>query len=195
MSPDIKSLWQSQPMEENTVSLSDLQARARAMRGSVRWRNVVLYIYSLFNIVAGGWLIYHHVFPKMVYPMLLMIGAHLFVVWQVATRIGARRAPEGAGQAGLSFLRQQYERQRKALSQAWLWYIAPFMPPFLWELAIWLNAILGHPETPTQAVQIRLFAATIVGAILFWGTVWWLFQRGARRWKDEIGALDRVRAE
>jgi hypothetical protein len=196
MTPDIKTLWQNQPTEETTVSLADLQSRAHAFRRRIRWRNAVLYLYSVLNIVGGGWLIYTRVFPTMIYPMLLMIAAHLFVLWQVVTRIGGRPVPESAtGQAGLSFLRQQYEQQREALSRAWLWYIAPFMLPFLWELAIWLRGILAHPGTAAQAASIRQFAMTIVAAILFWGTVWWLFQRGARHWQQEIGALDRIRAE
>jgi hypothetical protein len=196
MSPDIKTLWQTQPVEDTPVSLSDLQSRARSLRSRVRWRNVALYLYSLFNIVAGGWLIYKRVFPLMTYPMILMIGAHLFVLWQVVTRVGGRRAPDGSsGQAGLNFLREQFERQRNALGRAWLWYILPFMPPFLWELGIWLHNILAHPGTSSQAAGVRMFAATVVGAIVFWGTVWWLFQRGARRWKEELRALDGVAAE
>lgn len=195
MSPDIKTLWQSQPMEDTPVSLSDLQSRAAALKSRVRWRNVVLYLYSLFNIVAGGWLIYKQVFPAMTYPMILMIGAHLFVLWQVVRRVGSHRIPDGAtGQAGLSFLRGQFERQRTALSRAWLWYILPFMPPFLWELGIWLHNILAKAG-PAQAMRLLLFSATIVSAILFWGTVYWLFQRGARRWNNELRALDGVAAE
>jgi hypothetical protein len=196
MNPDIKSLWQSQPIEETTVSFSDLHARAKAFRSRVRWRNALLYLYSLFNIVVAGWLIYRRLFPTMIYPMLLMIGAHVFVVWQVVTRLGGHSLPESsAGEAGLNFLRQRYEQQRNALRRASLWYIAPFMPPFLWELAIWLRTILAHPGTAAQAASIRLFVMTVGGAILFWGTVWWLFQRGARHWQEEIGALDRIRAE
>ena len=196
MSPDIKTLWQNQTMEDTPVSLSDLQSRAASLKSRVRWRNVVLYLYSAFNIVAGGWLVYKRVFPAMTYPMVLMIVAHLFVLWQVVTRAGNRRVPAGStGKAGLSYLREQFERQQNALSWAWLWYIAPFMPPFLWELGIWLHNILAHPATPAQAAAIRLFGATIVGAILFWGTVYWLFQRGARRWKKELQALDGVAAE
>jgi len=196
MSPDIKTVWQSQPMEDTPVSLSDLQSRASALKSRVRWRNVVLYLYSAFNIVAGGWLIYKRVFPLMTYPMILMIAAHLFVLWQVVRRAGNRRIPEGStGLAGLSYLREQFERQRRALSSAWLWYILPFMPPFLWELGIWLHNILAHPGTAAQAASLRMFVATVVGAVLFWGTVWWLFQRGARRWRSELRALDGVAAE
>jgi hypothetical protein len=196
MSPDFKTLWQNQPMEEAAVSLSDLQSRASAFRRRVRWRNAILYLYSVFNVVVGGWLIYRRVFPTMIYPMLLMIAAHLFVLWQIVTRVGGHGAAESSlGQVSSNFLRQRYEQQRNALGRAWLWYILPFMPPFLWELAIWLRAILAHPGTPAQAASIRLFAMTIVGAVLFWGTVWWLFQRGARHWQKEIGMLDRVLAE
>ncbi len=196
MNPDIKTLWQKQPMEERTVSLAELQSRAQMFRRRIRWRNGILYLYSLFNIVVGAWLIYRGVFPRMIYPMLLMIAAHLFVVWQVVTRIGSHGIRENsAGQPGLHFLREQYEQQREALARAWLWYMVPFMPPFLWELAIWLRAILAHPGTPAHERAIRLFVMTLAGAILFWGTVLWLFQRGARHWKAQIGALERIQAE
>jgi hypothetical protein len=196
VSLDIKTLWQNQSLEETTVSLADLQSRAQTFRRRILIRNGILYLYSLFNIAMGGWLIYRRVFPTMIYPMLLMIAAHLFVLWQVVRRIGAPGVPEGfAGRAGLSFLRQQYEQQREALSRAWLWYIVPFMPPFLWELAIWLRNILTHPGTATQAASIRLFMLTIVTAIIFWSVIWWLFLRGARHWKRELTGLECIEAE
>lgn len=196
MSPDLKTLWQSQTMEEMAVSLSDLKARARSVRRRIATRNLVLYAYGLFNIVAGGWLIYAGYFPTMRYPMLLMIAAHFFVLWQVVTRVGGRSAPsDTAGQPGVSFLRNEFERQRRALSNAWAWYFLPFMPAFLWELGIWLRAILVHWGSAAAASNFRAFTIVVVSAIVFWGVVLLFFARGARRWQSELTALDQVRAE
>lgn len=193
---DIKTLWQSQPMEEMTVSLSDLKTRASAFRRRVATRNLVLYAYGLFNIAAGAWLIYAGYFPTMRYPMLLMIAAHFFVLWQVVTRVGGRSVPsEFAGQSGVSFLRDAFERQRRALANAWAWYILPFMPAFLWELAIWYRAILTHWGSAAAASNLRSFAVVVVSAIVFWGVVFVFFARGARRWQSELAALDQVISE
>jgi hypothetical protein len=194
--PDIRTIWQTQPTEDIAVTLSDLQARTRKFRARVRGRNIALYIYSLFNIAAGAALIWAGRFPTMKYPMLLMIAAHLFVLWQVAYRVGNRAVLAGMpGQEVIDYLRHEFERQRRALSQAWFWYIAPFMPPFLWELAIWFRTIAAHPGSPTHAASVGLFTATVIVAIVFWSTVWMLFWRGARRWKAEMAALDRLGAE
>ena len=197
MSDDnIKTLWQAQHMEDIAVSLSDLQERARSFRNRVRWRNVALVVYSLFNIAAGAALIAMGRFPSMTYPMLLMIAAHLFVLWQVSIRVGARSLPAGVpGQALIDFLRGESQRQRDALSGAWLWYILPFMPAFLWELGIWLHGILAHLGTQEQATNIKLFALTVVVAIAFWSVAWMLFARGARKLCSQIEALDRLRSE
>jgi hypothetical protein len=193
---DIKTLWQSQPMEDMTVSLSDLKSRARASRRRIATRNVVLYAYGLFNIMAGGWLIYAGYFPTMRYPMLLMIVAHFFVLWQVVERVGGRSAPsESAGQSVMSFLRDEFERQRRALANAWAWYILPFMPAFVWELAIWYRAILAHWGSATASSNLRSFEIVVASAIVFWGVVFFLFARGARRWRGELTALERATAE
>jgi len=195
-SDDLKTLWQSQTVEEMTVSLSDLKARARGARRRVATRNFVLYAYGLFNIVAGGWLVYAGYFPTMRYPMLLMIAAHLFVLWQVVTRVGGRGLPAGtASQPAMSFLRDEFERQRSALANAWIWYFLPFMPAFLWELGIWLSAILAHWGSRSAEANLLSFAIVVVSAIVFWSLVLLFFARGARRWASELRVLEGVGAE
>lgn len=191
---NVRTIWQQQPIEEMTMSVSDLNARARAFVRRVRSRNIILYLYSLLNIVAGGALIYLGYFPLMKYPMILMIAAHLFVLWQVVFRARARRMDDAVGHSGVGFLREQYERQRQALSTAWLWYILPFMPALLWELAIWYGAIQTKTGDVAATGQ-RNFLIVVAGAVVFWGIVWLLFANGARRWRGKIAELDRVAAE
>jgi hypothetical protein len=156
----------------------------------------MLILYSLFNIAAGGALIWYGTFPSMRYPMLLMIAAHLFVPWQVAIRVTLRDQPAGlSGLTLIDYLKGESQRQHDALSNAWLWYIFPFMPAFLWELGIWANAILAHPGSAAEADNIRRFALVVVAAIVFWGAVWLYFARSAKKLEGQIDALERLRAE
>jgi hypothetical protein len=192
---DIKAIWRNQPVEEShMLTIDELRARAQKMRSRFSRRNLLLYAYSLFNIVAGLWLVANDAFPRMQAPMLLMIVAHLFVLWQVWKRFGLGKVPAmSSGQTVLQFHRQELERQHSAVANAWLWYILPFMPPFLWELGIWLHGI--DMNTAEGAASIRMFVMVVFSAILFWGCVWLLFSRHATRLELELQRLASVRAE
>jgi len=135
---DIKALWQRQTVEEKEmITLSDIRERALKVQSGMRWRNIGLYIWSSFNIVAGLWLLQSPRLSDYRYPMGLMIAAHLFVLWQIKHRIATRPMPEElAARTALNHHRQELERQHDALANAWLWYIVPFMPALIWELAI-----------------------------------------------------------
>jgi hypothetical protein len=125
-----------------------------------------------------------------------MIAAHLWVLWQVNRRIGARPLPgETGGRPALDFYRDELKRQADGLSRAWLWYIAPFMPPFLWELAIWLQRIQARAMETSQPANYRLFLFSILGAVFFWTAVWLAFSRASVRWELQIARLNALKAE
>jgi len=191
---DVKALWQNQTVEEKEmITLSDIRDRAHKFQSRIRWRNVALYVYSAFNIAASFWLILSGRLVAYRYPMLLMIGAHLFVLWQVNRRIGARPLPEElAARTALDHHRSELERQRNALSNAWLWYIAPFMPALIWELAI--RAITPNPNIPAFNNRIIVFYL-VSGAIFFWTAVWLAFSRAALKLQLQLEQLKRVAAE
>ena len=190
---DIKTAWKRQHIEEQTMStIDDLNARAEKLQARLRHRNWVLYAYSAFNIVAGLWLVANNSFPNMKAPMLLMIVAHLFVLWQVWRRFGlSKPPPETSGQHVLQFHRQELERQHHAVANAALWYIAPFMPALIWELVIWY----GRIESAGGAATQKVFVLVVVSAILFWTCVWLLFSRHATRLTLDLERLNHVRAE
>jgi hypothetical protein len=190
---DIKSTWQRQHIEEHTmVTIQDLKVRAGKLRARLTLRNWALYAYSAFNIVAGLWLLANDSFPNMKAPMLLMIVAHLFVLWQVWRRFGlSKLPPETSGQNVLQFHRQELERQHHAVANAALWYIAPFMPALIWELVIWH----GRIEAAAGAAAQKVFVLAVFSAILFWTCVWLLFSRHAARLTLELERLSHVRAE
>ena len=190
---DLKAVWKTQPMEENSmITLSDLRARAGQFQARIRWRNVALYAYSLFNIVVSFWLIASGRFSAFKYPMLLMVAAHLLVLWQINRRIAARPLPgDMAEKPALDFHRHELERQASSLSRAWLWYIAPFMPPFLWELAIWQQRIQTH----VAVLGYREFIFSVMFAVCFWTAVWLAFSRAAVRLQLQIERLSVLKAE
>ena len=126
-------------------------------------------------------------------PGLLIGAAHLFVIWQVWWRTSARALPDDLmGRAALDYHRHELERQRDAMSGAWLWYIAPFMPGLIWEL--WLRATL-HPANLPPAVDRSLVLFLVLSALFFWTTVLMAFQWGAARLEIRIERLNTLKAE
>lgn len=175
-------------------TIAELSLRAEHLQKRFRRRNLLLYSYSLFNIVAGLWLVVTGRFPTMHMPMLLMVVAHLFVLWQVWKRFGPRKTPPHvSGQNVLQYHRQELERQHEAVAKAGLWYIAPFMPAFVWELIIWLRSI--DINTASGAASMRMFLMVVFSAVLFWSCVWLLFSRHATRLELELQRLSGVKAE
>ena len=194
---DLKTVWKTQTVEENRmITLSDVRARAGRFQARIRWRNIALYAYSLVNIGLSIWLIASGRLSAFKYPMLLMVAAHLLVLWQINRRIAARPLPgDMAEQPALDFHRHELERQVHNLSRAWLWYIAPFIPPFLWELAIWLQRIQIHATAMPEAAAYRMFLLTVLGGVFFWTAVWLAFSRAAVRLQLQIERLNALKAE
>ena len=87
----------------------------------------------------------------------------------------------------------QQLRRSGAVEKAGLWYIAPFMPAFLWELGIWLHGI--DLNTAFGQASMKFFVMVVFAAVLFWSCVWLLFSRHATRLELELERLSRVRAE
>jgi hypothetical protein len=194
---DIKAIWQNQPMEDNEmINLSEIRARAESFEAGVRWRNLALYAYSIANITITAWLIstgQHKPYMRYAAPGLLIVVAHLFVIWQLWWRTSVRAMPADLmGRAALDYLRHQLERQRDALSSAWLWYIAPFMPGLIWEL--WLRANFHPASVPTGADHALVLYLGLSG-LFFWTTVGFAFSWGAARLDVRLERLNTLKAE
>jgi hypothetical protein len=191
---DFKTVWITQPLEVNAMStLAEVRARANRFQSGIRWRNIGLYAYSVFSIIFSFWLIARGSLPLMKYPMLLMVAAHLLVLWQINRRITARRLPgDMAAQPALDFHRQQLERQAHGLSHAWLWYMMPFLVPFVWELGIGLHRI-HTGAAPLQNLRVIVHFAVI--AVCFWTAVLLAFSRARLRVQLQIERLNALKAE
>jgi Flp pilus assembly protein TadB len=191
---DPRIIWKTQPTEVNAMStLAEVHARADKLQAGTRWRNIALYAYSAFSILVSVWLIARGAVPLLKYPLLLTVAAHLLVLWQINRRITARRlAVDMAAQPALDFHRAQLERQAHGLSHAWLWYMMPFLVPFIWELGIMLNRIQTGEAPPEN---FRLFVFFVVTAVCFWTAVLLAFSRAALKARLQIERLNALKAE
>jgi hypothetical protein len=192
---DIKDLWQRQSIQEYVfMSSSELEASASGMYDRLSRRNLYLYLYSGGNLLIYLWAFATGRLTNFFFASLLMVAAHIFVAYQVWKRFTPRRAPlQNSGQAVLQFQRQELERQHGAISKAWLWYIAPFWPPFLWQLFNWYQRI----DFSRQGSMSMFFSLqmTLLAGAMFWAFVWMMFSRHATRLELELERLRLVRAE
>ena len=192
---DIKDIWKNQPIEEIVVmSTSDLASNATRLHTRISRRNLYLYLYSAINLLIYIWAFSTGRLSNYLYSSMLMMAAHLFVSWQVWKRFTPRRAPlQNSGQNLLQFQRQELERQHGSVAKAWLWYILPFWPPFLWQLTNWFQRIdMTRPESRPMLFALQM---CLLGGIFFWSFVWMLFSRHATRLELELERLKHVRAE
>lgn len=188
---NLQTVWKNQPLgDTDMVTMADIRERALKFQTQTRWRGLVLYAYSAFNIAAGLWLVVAGRLPKYSYPMLLMIVAHLFVLWQVNRRVSTGPIPEELGQRTvLENYQRQLDTQRYHFQHAWLWYIAPFMPALIWELV--LRGMTVRADVPLQVNRL-LVLYPVAGAMFFWMMVWLFFSRAALKLELEIERLKRV---
>jgi len=194
---DIKTIWQTQTTEDTEmITLAEIRSRAASFEAHILWRNLALYAYSIANIALTAWLIstgQHKPYMRYEAPGLLLVAAHLFVIWQLWWRTSVRALPgDLMARAALDYLRHQLERQRDALSSAWLWYIAPFMPGLIWEL--WLRANL-HPAGVPPAIDRALLLYLILAALFFWTTVGFAFSWAAARLDVRVEQINTLKAE
>ena len=75
-------------------------------------------------------------------------------------------------------------RQRDALHDAWLWYVAPFVP----GLRVFMRGMETEPAGPGAGRRGPLIHLAMVAAAL--GVAVWLNRRTARTLQREIDALD-----
>jgi hypothetical protein len=194
---DIKTIWQNQSMEDKEmITIAEIRARANSFEARIMWRNLALYAYSIANIAITIWLIWmgrNQPYMRYEAPGLLLVAAHLFVIWQLWWRTSMRAMPDDLmGRAALDYLRHQLERQRDALSSAWLWYIAPFMPGLIWQL--WLRASL-HPAGVPPASDHALILYLVMAALFFWTTIGFAFSWAAARLDVRLERLNTLKAE
>lgn len=179
--PDIQTLWQSQPKEMTAMSLDQVHTRARAFQSQINWRNRLEHAATLLVVVVFSAYAYFFEEPLMRLGSALIVVAALLVSLFLVLR--GRSAPVSSGaDECLDFHRRALVRQRDLLRSAWLWYVLPFAPGFtLFAIPVMQNA--SGDKAWTAWAMVTCVVIFFVGVSL-------VNRMGARYLQKEIDQLD-----
>jgi hypothetical protein len=187
MTDSIQQAWQSSAADPQLPALADLRAGADRFHRVVRRRNLIEYAACVLVVV------FFSLGAFRMHPLAAQIGAALIVIgtcvvaWQLHRRASAIAPPAAdAARTILQHQRAQLARQRDALAQVGLWYLAPLVPGML----LILFAPIFH-HGPAALLHMPAGAAFAIGVnFLVFGGVWWLNRHAARRLQKMIDELD-----
>jgi hypothetical protein len=182
---ELCNTWQTQPMENITMSLEEIRRRAGKFQRRIWWRNAREYAAIVVVVVVFGY--YFKLVPGLVARVgsVLTIAGALFVAYQLHRRASSETAPAATEfEQCLGFHRRGLERQRDALENIWSWYLGPLIP----GLAVF---IAGTAITAPIPIRYRVLTAAL--SFAFVGGVFWLVaklnQIGARKLQTKIEQL------
>lgn len=177
-----RTIWRDQPTETRPMTLA--QIHARDFQSRVRRRNVIEYVACALVVAIFSFYIYWLPDPVLKLASGFIVVGAPFVAWQLYRRGSARPAPSADA---LAFHRAELVRQRDALSTAWAWYLAPFVP----GLGLFMVRILtAHGEAPLR------FRVMLLGVTALYGVFWfWINGRARRRLQARIDELDALRKD
>lgn len=189
MSDHLQTLWQSQKGARAPLSLAQLADAAPRFERIVRRRNTIEYVAGGLTMVIFAAYAVHFSDPMMKLGSVLSVVAAAFVTAQIylRARAGVRDPAQNPGQSLAAFHRAELERQRKALGNVALWYLAPLVPGYL---LFSFGAALVH----TPPAWTPLWVNLALGGVTF-GLIWWLNVRTARKLAERIEALDALMRE
>lgn len=173
-------LWKNQPTEIKTMSLTEIQTRARKFQSQIFWRNLREYIATFAVCVIFGVFAARSDNTWLRLGCLLIIAAALFVSAFLFLNGRSNRSVAPDAAACHDFHREALLRQRNLLRGVWLWYLAPFLPGLI--LFMWGQ---GQQEGVTL-LRSGLVAGFV--AFVFLG-IGLLNQWAARRLQKEIDRL------
>ncbi len=183
---DPKTVWTSQPTEYVPMSLAEIHQKARLFERRVRRRNVVEYIAGAIVVASFAPVLLRQDSWLMQAGAALLMAAAGWGAWQLHRRAAARAVPE-RGETLIAFHRAELVRQRDALRNSGVWYIAPFVPGMvLLLLGRWLQAPARHRSVEADHLVILAVGGFTALMLL---AVWWLNQWAARRLQQQIDQL------
>ncbi|MCW3847312.1 hypothetical protein OF829_08665 [Sphingomonas sp. LB-2] len=178
--------WQASGTDAALPPLAEVRAGADRFHRLIRRRNAIEYAASVLVIGFFGF----GALTGAIHDPIARAGAWLIilgtlaVVWQLHRRASAIQPPAAdAARPILIHQRAQLVRQRDALAQVGLWYLAPFAPGLaLMVLAPGIRHGIG-------ALGASAWIAVAINAAVF-GGIWWLNRRAARMLQRAIDDLD-----
>lgn len=183
-----KHLWKDQPTETLTFSVEEIRKKANAFQRQIAWRNGIEYFAAALVVLCFSFYIWKFPFPLMRIGSVLIIFGSLVVVHQLHKRASRRSMPaDSGGTTSSHFYRAELVRQRDALRDVWLWYVAPFIPGmvvFRWGVESELiHQAAGHPhfaKGPVANLSIVLVMLIVL----------WINRRAAGKLQRKIDQLD-----
>lgn len=187
---DLRSLWQTMPIETVTVSLEEMRAKATGFQKRIRRRNFFEYAATVVVVIVLCWYATLPSRAGLLWPIsngLIIVGM-LVVALNLHRRARATSLPvQASAQSLIDFQRMELTRQRDALRSVWLWYILPVVPGIiLWFIAIGIDMTARNPER----ALVALSGAAIVVALVF-AIIILLNLLGAARMQKMIDDLSR----
>lgn len=179
---DPRDLWRDQPTETPPMTLE--QIHARGFQSRIQHRNRIEYVACAIVVVVFGAYVFWLPDPVLKAASVLVAAGALFVAYQLHRRASARPTPT---LDALGFHRAELARQHEALSKAWAWYLAPFVP----GLGLFIvRMLLGPLHAPLQGKLM------LIGLTLLYGAVWvWNNRRALRRLEAQIAEIDALRRD
>jgi hypothetical protein len=178
---ELKSLWKSQALDAETVSLDAIRGVAKGFQATILRRNrqeesagyLVMLIFGVF-----AWLLET---TTMRAGCVLIILGTLVMLYQLRKRAAIGALPtQGAASTYVDYFRAELVHQRDALRAIWLWYIAPVVPGvavLVWGMAEYGTS--GFPWLPMLGMFLVPF-----------GVVVWMNLKAARKMQQKIDELD-----
>lgn len=178
---ELKSLWKSQPLDVESVSLETIRGIAANFHATIERRNRQEEIAAYLVMLIFGVLAWIQESATMRTGCLLMIPGTLVILYQLRKRASIGALPtQDVASTYVAFLRAELVRQRDALRAIWLWYIAPAVPGL--TVGIWGMAEKdpsGFPWLPMVAMFVVPF-----------GVVLWMNLKVARKMQHKIDEID-----
>jgi hypothetical protein len=167
---DLRSLWQTMPVETVSVSLEAMRAKAHGFQKRIRRRNFIEYAATVVVVIV---LVWYATLPSragLMWPISngLIIAGMLVVALNLHRRARATSPPvDASAQSLIDFQRAELTRQRDALRSMWLWYILPVVPgTILWFIAIGIHMTARNPERALTALSGAAVVVTLMFAII-----------------------------
>lgn len=183
---ELKSLWKSQPLDAETVSLDAIRSAAQDFHGTIVRRNryeewacyLVMLVFGAFAWLQAS--------TTMLIGCVMVVLGTLVILYQLRKRTAISALPgQGAARTYVEYFRAELVHQREALRSVWLWYVSPSVPGLavlVWGMAE--NDPSGFPWWPMLALFIVPF-----------GVVIWMNIAAARRMQQKIDELDASAAQ
>ena len=178
---ELKSLWKSQPLDAETVSLDAIRGAAKGFNATILRRNrqeelagyLVMLIFGVFAWRQGS--------TMMRAGGVLIILGTLVMLYQLRKRGAIGTLPtQGVASTYVDYFRAELVRQRDAVQAIWLWGIIPPMPGI--AVLVWGMA----EKDPSSFPWLPMLAMFLVPS----GVVLWMNLKMARKMQDKIDEID-----